>query len=98
MTDIHILTASGNFEIGQSLAAGATVDLDQLPTSDPISFSDLPADVTDLSPERTDRIDELVKSGQAEVLCQMPDAMDVKVGPDPRSHRQILRAVLPISK
>jgi hypothetical protein len=98
MTDIHILTASGNFEIGQSLTNGATVDLDQLTTSDPTSFSDLPADVTDLAPERADRIDELVKSGQAEVLCQMPDAMDVKVGPDPRSHRQILRAVLPISK
>jgi hypothetical protein len=98
MTDIHILSASGNFEINQTLAAGATVDLDQLPISDPISLSGLPADVTDLSPERTDRIYELVKSGHAEVLCQMPDAMDVKVGSDAQAHWQILRAVLPISE
>ena len=98
MMDIHILTASGNFETGQPLAAGAIVELDQLPTSDPISFSGLPADITDLSPERADRTDELVKSGRAELFCQMPDAADVKVGLDPQVHLQILRAVVRISK
>jgi hypothetical protein len=98
MTDIHILTASGNFEIGQPVAAGATADLDQLLNSDPISFAELPADVIDLSPERADRIDELVKSGRAEVLCEMSDAKDVKVGLDAQAHWQILRAVLPIAK
>jgi len=98
MTDTYILTASGNFEIGEPLAAGASVDLDQLPVSDPISFPGLPADITDLSPERADRIEELVKFGQAEVICQMPDAVDLKVGPNAQLHWQILRAVLPISK
>ncbi len=91
MTDIHILTASGNFEIGQPLAAGASIDIDQPPTSDLISFSGLPADVADLSPERADRIDELVKSGDAEVLCQMPDAGDMNVNPNAQVHWQILR-------
>ena len=98
MTDIHVSTASGNFAIGEPLAAGTSVDFDQPATSDPISFSGLPADITDLSPERADRIDDLIKSGQAEVLCQMPDAQQVKIGPEAQTHWQILRVILPISK
>jgi hypothetical protein len=98
MTDIHVSTASGNFAIDQPLASGASIDLNQPATSDPISFSGLPADITDLSPERADRIEDLIKSGQAEVICQMPDATDVKVGLESQTHWQILRAVLSISK
>jgi hypothetical protein len=98
MTDIHILTASRNFLVLLPLAAGATINLDQLPESDPILFSGLPADVNDISPKRADRVDELVKSGRAEVICQMPDAVDVKVGPVAQAHWQILRAVLVMSK
>jgi hypothetical protein len=98
MTDIHILTASGNFQIDQALAVGTTIDLDQVPISDPISFSGLPPDITDVSPERTDRFEELVKSGRIELICQMPDALNVKTGPTQLTHWQILRAILPISK
>jgi hypothetical protein len=98
MTDIQISTSAGNFKIAGPLAPGATIDLDQPPSSNPISFPGLPADVTDISPERADPIDALVKSGQAEVICQMPDAANVRVGSGTQDHWQILRAILPLSK
>jgi hypothetical protein len=98
ITDIHISTASGNFVVNQSIAAGATINLDQLPSPDPISLANQPADVLDLSPERADRVEELIKSGRAVVLGQMPDAIGVKVGADVQNHWQILRAIFSIGK
>jgi hypothetical protein len=98
MSDIQIVTSSGNFRLAQPLAAGATIDLDQAASAEPISLSGLPEDVGDVEPERADRIEELVKSGQTCVICQMPDALDVKIGPDIERHWQVLRALTPIKK
>jgi hypothetical protein len=98
MSDIQIVTSGGNFRLAQPLAAGATIDLDETVSAEPISPSGLPEDAGDVAPERADRIDELVKSGQACVICQMPDALDVKIGPDIERHWQVLRALTPIKK
>ncbi|MGA2442333.1 MAG: hypothetical protein ABSH08_15375 [Tepidisphaeraceae bacterium] len=98
MTDIQIETAAGNFRLAQPLAAGATIDLDEAVSGEPISLAGLPEDVGDVAPERADRIEELVKSGRACVICQMPDALDVKVGPEIERHWQVLRAMTPIKK
>jgi hypothetical protein len=98
MTDIQIETAAGNVRLAQALAAGATVDLDQAVGGEGISPFGLPEDVGDVAPERADRIEELVKSGQACLVCQMPDAADVNVGVGVDVHRQILRAVFPLAK
>jgi len=98
MSDIQIVTARGNFRLAQPLAAGATIDLDEAASAEPISLSGLPEDAGDVAPERADRIEELVKSGQAGVICQMPDAADVNVGVGAQVHWQILRAVFPLAK
>jgi len=98
MSDIQIVTSRGNFRLAQPLAAGATIDLDEAAGAEPISLPGLPEDVGDVAPERADRIEELVKSGQACVICQMPDAADVKIGVGAEVHWQILRAVFPLAK
>ncbi|MGD0770712.1 MAG: hypothetical protein ABSB42_21225 [Tepidisphaeraceae bacterium] len=98
MTDIQIETAAGNFRLAQPLAAGATIDLDEAVSGEAITLAGLPEDVGDVAPERADRIEELVKSGRACVICQMPDAADVKVGIGAEIHWQILRAVVALRK
>jgi hypothetical protein len=98
MSDIQIVTSRGNFRLAQPLAAGATIDLDESVSAEPISLVGLPEDAGDVAPERADRIEELVKSGQACVICQMPDALEVKIGPDIERHWQVLRALTPIKK
>jgi hypothetical protein len=98
MTDIQIETTAGNFRLAQPLAAGATIDLDEAASAKPITLTGLPEDFGDVAPERADRIEELVKSGQACVICQMPDAANVKVGVGAEARWQILRAVFPLAK
>jgi len=89
MSDIQIATASGNFRIDQSVAAGASIDVDATFTNKPIALSGLPEDATDVAPDRTDRIETLVKSGFACVYCQMAGAP---------GKWQVLRAAAEIAK
>jgi copper chaperone CopZ len=100
MTDIQIETAAGNCRIDQSLAGGASVKVDRELTNQAISFSGLPEDVGDISPQRADRMDELVKAGMACVECQMADGTGMKVipGVDADQHWQVVRAAVELAR
>jgi len=101
MTDIRIKTANGSCRISRaSLDPGAVIDVDIPLSADPIPPGGLPADAADIAPDRTDRIEVLIKSGGwALIECQMPDAAPVPVCKDiaPIQHWQLLRAVVPLA-
>ena len=94
MNDIFVATDAGNFRLTQNLPAGASIDIDATTTNAPQTFNGLPGDVTDVSPERADRNQSLMKQGYAVVACQMPDVQDVNVGQPVDQHFQVLRAAL----
>ncbi|MGD0463832.1 MAG: hypothetical protein ABSB74_15200 [Tepidisphaeraceae bacterium] len=100
LTDIQIATAAGNFRLGQSLSAGASMDVDEAISNQPIALSGLPADVGDVSPDRADAVEQLVKGGFACVYCQMPEARDLKVvdGVEAEQHWQVLRAAVELER
>jgi hypothetical protein len=98
MTEIQIVTAAGNFHVSQTLPAGGSLAINLQADRNPIAFTDLPADVGDISPERADRVDERVREGQACVLAAMPDAAAVAPGVAVESHAQLLRAVASLGK
>jgi hypothetical protein len=101
MTDIQIATSAGNCLIAQpSLAAGASLKLDEPLSSQPIAFNALPPDVLDVSSDRNDREAALIGSGRACVYCQMPDISGVKVldGVEPQMHWQLMRAVVSMGR
>jgi hypothetical protein len=102
MTDIRIEAANGSCRVNRTaLDPGAQMDVDAPLSSDRIPPSGLPADAADIAPDRTDRIQALLKSGGwASVECQMPDAASVPVCKDvaPIEHWQLLRAVVPLAE
>jgi hypothetical protein len=61
--NMRIATASGNGEISDALAPGATIQVNCALNDTAIAMDGLPVDVFDITPDRTDRIDSLVKSG-----------------------------------
>jgi hypothetical protein len=97
MTDIEIQTAGGNCQLEKPLGAGATVQVDQKLTAAALKPGDLPGDAGDIAPDRTDRIDAMVKSGDwACIACQMPEAEAVAVskGVSAVQHWEMVRAVV----
>ncbi len=100
LTDIQIATAAGNFRLGQSLAARASMDVDEGISSEPVTMRGMPADVGDISPDRADAMEQLVKDGFACVYCQMPEARDLKVvdGVEAAQHWQVLRAAVELGE
>ena len=97
MTDIFVETKSGNFRIPGSLAAGATMDVDATASGEPIALDGLANDVGDVAAGRADRVEEMVREGWACVMCQMPEADEVKVGGGVDEHWEVLRAVVGVS-
>jgi hypothetical protein len=97
MTDIFVETKSGNFRVVGSLAAGATMNVDATASGEPIALDGLANDVGDVAPGRADRAEEMVREGMACVVCQMPDADEVKIGPGVDEHWEVLRAVVGVS-
>jgi hypothetical protein len=73
ISDIQVETNQGNFRIGQSVGAGATVTVNAAATNQAIVMNGLPADVGDIAPERADRVEGCVKSGSACVYGQTSD-------------------------
>ncbi|MGD1276917.1 MAG: hypothetical protein ABR964_06815 [Tepidisphaeraceae bacterium] len=103
--DIQIATSAGNCRLGGtqdfSLMPGASIEIDAALSQQPISTGDLPPDVVDIAPDRTDRIAALVRGGDfACIDGWMPDAPAVKVidSAQAQSHWQLTRAVVPLSK
>jgi hypothetical protein len=96
MTDIFVETKSGNFRIPGSLAAAATMDVDATASGEPIALDGLANDVGDVAPGRADRVEEMVRDGMACVVCQMPEADEVKVGRGVDEHWEVLRAVVQV--
>jgi hypothetical protein len=94
--DIQISTSIGNGSIDGSLPPGATINVNCPLTNSPIAMDGLPADATDLTPDRTDRIGALVQSGAAVcVYAEMPDGAGEKVIQEPAEYRkwEVVRAV-----
>jgi hypothetical protein len=97
LQDIQIATTAGNVHASKPIDPGVTIDLDDPLSTDPIAPDGLPTNVGDISPDRASRIDALIKSGQACIYCQMPQAPAINVGPAVAEHWQVLRAVEPIT-
>ena len=99
MADIQIAASAGACHL-TTLAAGASMKVDQPLSSQSIAFTDLPADVSDVSSDRNDRDSALIAGGRACVYCQMPGAAGVKVvdGVDAADHWQILRAIVLLAR
>jgi hypothetical protein len=101
MTDISIETAGGNCHLGQPLAAGATVQVDEKLSAAAAIPGDLPGDAGDIAPDRTDRIAALLSTRNwATVQCQMPDAPAPPVCKDvsPIQHWEMLRATMALNQ
>jgi hypothetical protein len=100
MTDLQIATISGICRLsGAPLPAGGSTTVDAPLVADAVSFKGLPPDAGDVSPARTDRINDLLKNSHACVYTQMPEAADVSVieGEAAIRHIQLVRAVFPVS-
>jgi hypothetical protein len=102
MTDFEITTPRGGCRLAQTnLAAGASVDVNELLTNHVIAPADLPGDVMEIAPDRTSLLNTMVKTGNwACIYCQMPDAPPVQVSGDSTTskHFQLVRAIVPIAK
>jgi hypothetical protein len=100
LTDIQVQTVYGNFSVDEStLPAGGTVRIHAALSQRPISAAGMPDDLFDMTPDQTDRISALVKTGSfACVYAQSPDApaIDVIDGAAALEHWQIIRAVVAI--
>jgi hypothetical protein len=80
--------------------AAGNPHLDEGISSEPITMSGMPTDVGDVSPDRADSVEQLVKDGFACVYCQMPEARDFKVidGVESEQHWQVLRAAVELGE
>jgi hypothetical protein len=101
MTDIQIQTAQGNCHVDEqaSLSPGATIEIHQALSQDPIAPADLPADALDMASDQADRIHSLIKTGRfACIVAQTPDAPAISVigGVPAVQHWQLIRALVPV--
>jgi len=101
IVDLQVATAWGNARLAAGLNPGDSVNV-ELPLSDQeIRLDGLPEDALDLTPDRTDRIADLVKSGQLVcVLGEMPTAAEAQVADIAAAHQDwlVIRAVGTIAK
>jgi hypothetical protein len=94
--NIQIAAAPGNGSINGTLAPGATIQVNCPLTESPVALEGLPSDALDITPDRTDRIAALIRSGAvACVLGQTLDASPGRVIQEPADYRQwrVVRAV-----
>jgi hypothetical protein len=100
MTDIQVATSLGNCRISKAnLAPGSSMDVNEPLGNRAIETGELPADVAEVSPDRTDRIAARIKSGaEACVYCQTGDAKGPSIADVPQDarHWQLLRALVPL--
>jgi hypothetical protein len=98
LSDIQVETAGGNFVVSGELAAGKSVDVDEGVSGKAIGLSGLPVDVGDVSPDRADGVEEMVKGGFGCVYCQMAGENNLRVRVEVEGRWDVLRAVVEFGK
>jgi hypothetical protein len=89
---IQILTKDGITAIDQSINAGRSINVSAILQMQSTPLDSIPADYANISPDRTERIQSMIKSGN--FACVIGKLID----PADENHWQIIRALVPIEK
>jgi hypothetical protein len=91
ISDIQITSLSGTIRVDETMSPGSAVSVSSELSDQPTAFSDLPIDILDISPDMTDAMQSLVKSGHwACIYGRMPSTGDA-------NSKQIIRELVQIN-